>query len=272
MLTLAKKINLSDALISELEAFLDKNIDAVDRTAKRCMEKSFSCLKTKSPMMRLAVILFLAHKAKRKYDEMGIPERIYYDTMSDIKIWSDKCGDKGLKNYGWLQNHVKLELFRLGRLQFQLYECKNKTLNYNKLPFSYGDKLIYIHIPEGEKLCRDKCVESLLIADIFFSKFFPEYEYIYFFCESWLLFEGNREFMSADSNIVKFMSLFTICYSLKVDVQAVERIFGKRRLMKRNYPEKTDLQRRAKAYISSGKKLGIGVGTIKLNNPTIIDK
>ncbi len=263
MLELAEKIGLSSNLIAELKSFTERNSSDVERTAERCINQSFRCLKGKSKLMRLAVILFLAVKVKEKYAENGISDEIYYDTMSDIKIWCEKCGNKGLKNYGWLQNHVKFELFRLGRLQFQLYECKNKTLNYKKLPFSYGERLVYVHIPEGEKLCRDRCINSFIKADEFFSAFFPDYTYDYYFCESWLLFEGNREFMDVKSNIVNFMSLFTICYNVKIDLQTIERVFGKRRFFRKKYPEKTDLQRRTKAYILGGNQLGIGVGIIK---------
>ena len=53
-------------------------------------------------------------------------------TMSDIKIWCEKADNKGIREYMWFKNHLKFELFRLGRLQFQIYPCKNKTLLYNK--------------------------------------------------------------------------------------------------------------------------------------------
>ena len=68
--------------------------------------------------------------------------------------------------------------------------------------------------------------------------------------------------MKDDSNIVKFMSLFNHCYSVKIDVQAIERIYGKRELFKKRYSENTDLQRRAKAYMLSGNKLGFGIAVI----------
>ena len=215
---------------------------------------------------RRPVICKLAVDVKTKYDEAGIDEKIYYDTMSDIKIWCEKTGNKGIKEYMWLRNHVRFELFRLGRLQFQLYECKNKALPYNKLPFAKGDNLINVHIPEGEKLDEEKCRESFIMAEEFFEKYFADFKYEYFFCESWLLFEGNREFMKPESNIMKFMSLFEICYSVKIDIQAIERIYGKRRLFKKNYCENTDLQRRAKQYMLDGNKLGIGIAVRKAKN------
>lgn len=265
MIELAKKIGLNDSVIRDLEVLIRNKNSYINALADRCKNKGFHILKGKSPMLTLAVILKLAVTVKEKYDEFGIDEKIYYETMSDIKIWCDKTGNKGIKNYGWLKNHVDFELFRLGRLQFQIYPCKNKTLLYNKLPFKFGDNLIYIHIPEGEKLCEDKCKESLLMADEFFSKYFSEYNYKYYFCESWLLFDGNREFMAEDSNIVKFMDLFEHCYSMKIDVQAIERIYGKRELFKKKYNENTDLQKRAKTYMLEGNKLGIGVGVIDRN-------
>lgn len=262
MLELARKINLSENLISKLELFLEEKAKEVERLAVRCETDSFSCLKGKGKMMNLAVILFLAVRVKEKYSEKGISDEIYYDTMGDIKIWCEKNGDEGLEKYGWLKNHVSFELFRIGRLQFQFYRCNNKTLKYKKLPFSYGEKLIYVHIPEGEKLEKERCIDSLRMADVFFADFFPEYSYSHYFCESWLLFERNRDFMSPCSNILSFMSLFDIRYSMNIDAQTIERVFGKRRIIVNRYPEKTELQRRLKSYIKSGHRPGIGVGVI----------
>ena len=260
---LAKKLDLSADITEKLERLLLNKSEMVNKYAEMCASSGFHHLRGKSGVFNLAVILKLACDVKSKYDYAGIDEKVYYDTMSDIKIWCDKTGGKGLENYGWLKNHVNFELFRLGRLQFQLYECKNRTLNYKKLPFSYGEKLIYVHIPEGERLETEKCICSLKAANEFFKKYFPDYSYRYYFCESWLLFEGNREFMSEESNIVKFMSLFNICYSVNIDEQTIERVFGRRHLFVKFYPEKTDLQRRLKKYMSGGSRAGIGIGFIK---------
>ncbi len=265
MTELAKEIGLSEGIIKRLNELSGKEKIRVKRCAAQCIGGNFSCLKKENDIIRLAVILSCAVKAKDKYDSMGISEEVYYDTMSDIKIWCENNGNKGLKNYGWLKNHVKCELFRLGRLQFQIYPCKNRTLNYKKLPFDYGENLIYVHIPQGEKLEKERCIESIRSAGEFFAKHFPDYGYRWYFTESWLLFEGNREFMAENSNILAFASLFEHCYSVKIDEQAIERIFGKRRIFKKNYPENTSLQKRAKEYIIKGNRLGAGIGVIDRN-------
>ena len=263
MLTLAEKLSLDYSLVRALKKLNDTSADKIRRLAEKCSGGDFSSLKKQSDLMRLAVILCCAVKVHERYKEKGISDEIYYHTMSDIKIWCENNGNKGLKQYGWLKNHVSFNLFRLGRLQFQLYECKNKTLLYHKLPFSYGENLIYIHIPQGEKLEKEKCTDSINMAQEFFREYFPDYTYNYYFCESWLLYEGNRDFMHKDSNILSFMSLFDIRYSVKYPEQAIERIFGKRQLFKKNYPENTDLQKRAKQFMMGGGRLGVGVGIIR---------
>ncbi len=131
MIKLAKELNLNPSLIEKIKTLSDKNLKRVDSCTKKCLKGDFSCLKRENDLIRLAVILQCAIKVKEKYSECGISDEIYYATMSDIKIWCENCGNKGLHNYGWLKNHLWFELFRLGRLQFQIYECKNRTLLYN---------------------------------------------------------------------------------------------------------------------------------------------
>lgn len=202
---------------------------------------------------------------KKEYEKLGIDDQIFMDTMKDIAIWCENNHNKGLKNIGWIKNHLKAELFKIGRLQYQIYPCKNKTLKYDKLPFDYGDNLIYIHIPQGEKLWFGDCVISIKGAIKFFEDLFPNYSYTYFFCESWLLFEDNWMFMAPDSNILQFQSLFNIEYNVKNDHQAIERIFGKRHIIKKLYPQNTGLQHSTKEFLLHGGKLGEGIGTINKN-------
>lgn len=213
--------------------------------------------------MRLAVCLEYADSYTfADYEKRGIGRDIFNATMQDIAIWCENNNNKGLKNYRWIETHLKCRLFKIGRLQFQLYKCKNETFDYNYLPFDYGDNLIYIHIPQGERLIYSDCVESIFTAKAFFAEFFPEFEYRFFFCESWLLYDENYAFMEPSSNILQFQSLFDIVFSDTDDNQAIERIFGKRRIRKAQYPENTTLQRNAKKYMLGGNKLGIGIGVI----------
>ena len=53
------------------------------------------------------------------------------------------------------------KLFKIGRLQFQMYKAPMGP-DYTKLPFKRGDNLLYIHIPQGEKLTRAVSYTHLL--------------------------------------------------------------------------------------------------------------
>lgn len=99
-------------------------------------------------------------------------------------------------------------------------------------------------------------------AKRFFGEYFPNYDFDYFFCESWLLYGENWQFMNSSSNILQFSTLFDLVYSVEDDRQAIERIFGKRKIIKSKYEEKTTLQRNAKRFMQNGGKLGVGIGIL----------
>ncbi len=266
MLEMLDKICLDNQLKIRVISIAENCSGSIINLAERCNNGDFNCLSDKDDLTRLAVMIECASSTYSKYKAFGIDDKVFYDTIDDIRIWCENNGNKGLKEYGWIKNHIAFNLFRLGRLQFQLYKCENPTLDYSKLPFEYGERLIYIHIPQGEKLILSDCIHSIKTAKEFFGKYFPEYSFNYFFCESWLLYEGNIDFMDPHSNIIRFASLFDIAYSCNDDSQAIERIFGRRRINKHNYSEDTSLQKRAKAYLINGGRLGMGIGVIDAND------
>ncbi|MDE6471136.1 MAG: acyltransferase domain-containing protein [Eubacterium sp.] len=262
MLDILNSIQFDELLKQRVIALANKHKGKILTLADKCNDGKFECLRYKNDLVRLAVMLECTEKMRNTYKTLGIDDRIFLDTVDDIRIWCENNGNKGLKNYNWIKNHISCELFKIGRLQYQLCTCKSRMLKYDLLPFDYGEKVIYVHIPQGEKLIYADCVKSLKMAKVFFEKYFPDYNYRFFFCESWLLYDENFQFMQPSSNILQFSSLFDVAYSCDMDAQAIERIFGKRCFDKKKYPENTALQRNAKAYILNGGKLGVGIGVI----------
>ena len=55
----------------------------------------------------------------------------------------------------------------------------------------------------------EKCISSLSAAVEFFEKYFPEHDYRFFMCHSWLLDNTLKKYLSNNSNILKFQSLFS---------------------------------------------------------------
>ena len=167
--------------------------------------------KEKDGGKNLLYYLYFCEHLSQKYKEKGIPENILVDTVSDIvtwtKTWSNLKGELYLGEIDWLKRHLGMKLFRLGRLQFCIAKSEFEISECGLLK---GNPVIEVHIPEGESLSREACVESLDMAREFFAKYFPEIEYTVFTCHSWLLDETLGEFLSEGSNILKFADLFTI--------------------------------------------------------------
>ena len=110
-------------------------------------------LKGQSDMVRLAVVLKSFERTHDFYKIKIISDDVFYDTIKDVAVWCENNQNNGLKNYRWLHNHASGKLFKIGRLQFQMYKAPMGP-DYTKLPFKRGDNLLYIHIPQGEKLTR----------------------------------------------------------------------------------------------------------------------
>lgn len=208
----------------------------------------------------LEFYLRLALDTYEEYQKRGYSDQVFDQTFYDITIWCRECyrkhGVYGLDELWWLGQSVKMELFRLGRLQFEPILVK-KDMKGREQTIQAGTKALNVHIPEGEPLEMEACRESFGRAAEFFGE-----EYQVYVCDSWLLSPHLKEVLPETSNIIRFQKLFEITDVGYQYPQAEQRIFGEILEDKRQYPENTTLQKRAKEYVLSGKDLGIGVGFI----------
>ena len=206
----------------------------------------------------LEFYLKLAADTYVEYQKRGDPDEVFDATFYDLTIWCRECyrkhGVYGLAELEWLGQSVRLELFRLGRLQFEpIVTKKDMRGKENTLPA--GTKALKVHIPEGEPLAPEVCQASFDQAEEFFKG-----EYEAYICESWLLSLHLKEILPETSNIIRFQDFFEVTGTKYSSPQAEERIFGEVLEDKRQYPEATSLQRKAKEYLLSGGDLGIGEG------------
>ena len=202
--------------------------------------------------IRFAVDLYEEYKLR------GIDDSVYYDTFSDIQIWCMECqrqfGEYGIEEYGWLKEHVRLQLFRLGRLQFQPYPMKCDVIVDGK-KISKNQIVLNVHIPAGEPLDNNKVEESFALARRFFRGVAPV-----FICHTWMLEPKLAHILKPESNIMQFQSHFYIYQLDPESRQAEERIFQTVSSNYSEYPETTGLQRSAKHYLLAGHRLGSAYG------------
>ena len=209
-------------------------------------------------MLPLYVLAHLAAPALKANEKMGIPREITVATLKDINIWIENhrilTGEKGVMEFSWLRYLYQNEIFRLGRLQFRLVKA---------LPGAPGEYAIETHIPQGEPLKREACLESFALAKDFFARYFPQYAPECFTCHSWLLSPEFAKILDEKSNIVQFMRLWTQIPCAPDDSnQAIKRAFGLNfsREQLPEAPENTQLQRALKRHLLSGGSLHAAAG------------
>lgn len=206
----------------------------------------------------LVFYLKLVCEVYEAYQADGISDKVFNDTFYDITLWCEECYRKynvwGLEEVKWIANSIHRKLYRLGRLQFEPLVL-TKELAGEHVKLEGGSSVLNIHIPAGEKMDYEACLDSLKQAEDFFGD-----SYIAYMCDSWLLSPVLKEFLPENSNIIKFQNLFEIIRVYHDYPQAERRIFQDIREDKENYPERSSLQKAAKRYILKGNDLGIGVG------------
>ena len=174
----------------------------------------------------LLAFLYMCDALEKKYAQYGISNEILLDTLSDIvrwcDVWSDIKGDLYLGEISWLSRSMNFNLFQLGRLQYCIHEVTEKFTGYG---MKLGESFIGVHIPSIGPLRAEEVCASLDTAREFLAKYFPQVEYSYFSCLSWLLDDTLKEMLPQDSNILKFAEMFTIVDNMPSD-SILHYVFG----------------------------------------------
>lgn len=221
-------------------------------------DKFFELLDSTYPNnYEVVLYLYLDYTMKlyELYKENNISDEIYLDTISDIKIWILECeketGLFGLKEKYWINEHLHMRLFRLGRLQFQKVKYNKNQFNFDinaNYNFDLEDKDVFmVHIPKGESLTYNDVIQSFNLALDFY-----HCDCLDLFCESWLLSPELTNILNTEANIIKFAKMFKLLY---VDKES-ESIY-------RYLEKESKLFESVKKYEANGKKIGLGVGYLK---------
>ncbi len=243
-----------DNLISEDDYLRNKDL------IKRNKEEFFVQMDHKPKEERYFFYLLYSLRASldtyKDYQDRGIKDQIFFDSLSDIRIWVNECRRKygfiGLEEFEWVIMSLELKVFRLGRLQFEKTSLKEDFGTLKK-----GSDVISIHIAEDGPLLKEQVIDSIEKSKHFYKKDLP------YICMSWLLDPDLYYYLDKDSNILAFLQMFDVVRVDKDNHQAEVRVFKDLREDKENYPEATRLQKRYKKALMKGKKLGVGYGILK---------
>lgn len=203
----------------------------------------------------------MACEAYEEYRQRKIEEEVYWDTFYDLTLWCEDCfqkyGEYGINEYGWFFRHIECRLRRLGRLEFEEMDVEWKEIEI-KSEITGRVPVINVHIPQGEKL-------DISAVKASFGKAFQIWgKQIAYVCDSWLLYPGLAEMLPAESNILRFQRLFRVTREDVDGREAERRIYSRFSEDPADYPETTSLQRKAKKYMLEGKRLGSGIGILRV--------
>lgn len=201
----------------------------------------------------LACQLSVAVENYEKYVELGIPEEIYVATMKCFSRFVCEhqvshgyyAFDRGF----WTPRQISLYLFRIGELEYERV-------------VENGRKIIHIHIPSDADMTQEKLKVSYDAAKRFFGQYYPDYAGCDFHCSSWLLSPELPKFLDRSSKIISFQNLFEI-YSVYPDNDSYRQwVFKNPKLAIEECPEDTSLQKKIKAHVLSGGKVGAAAGIL----------
>lgn len=125
-----------------------------------------------------------------------------------------------------------------------------------------GTQLLDVHIPAGSGMDRQSCVDSYLMANDFYRRFFPDYRYTGFVCGSWLLDPELAKILPAESNIIQFQREYYLLPLLSDDGQTFERVFGSKPEDLTKAPRDTSLRRAILDHVLAGNNMSRSFGFI----------
>lgn len=223
----------------------------------------------KDPTLSLLFFLSQLDNTQAGYNRKGILQKYFDAAVNRLKSDALACkattGKLGIIANGWTNGFIcRMSHYRINRLDFTI-ECAVDHWHGGD-DIKDGDPISAVHIPGGEPLDPQACLDSFDEAREFFKSYFPEHKFKYFACGSWLLDETLDRFLKPDSNIVKFRSMFTLYKSIESD-SAIGHVFpaGTTRENIADIMPTTSLQKKMQEYVMDGGKLYVTFGKIRSN-------
>ena len=193
-----------------------KVLDTISIPASTCIDNyPIGCPDGKQ---NLLAFLYMCEELESRYKKRGISRQILLDSLQDIviwcNVWSKVKGQLYLGELHWLERTFRMRMYRLGRLQFCIDTADARLTQFG---FTEGEKYLGVHIPAGGPMDIDQCQKSFAMAREFFARYYPDMEYRWFSCFSWLLDDTLQQFLPASSNILQFAGMFRVVEKKQAD-------------------------------------------------------
>ncbi|MBE6569270.1 MAG: hypothetical protein E7658_03510 [Ruminococcaceae bacterium] len=217
----------------------------------------------------LALTLLLTQKSHEIFMEKEISERVFIDSMKNIRVWTETYVDGrddrfGMQEYDYVHHNLRAGILRHGRLEFQHAKFENDDYEIAGHIIKKGSPVIFTHIPADGPFPPEAVEESFRLA----YQYYKLADYTPFVTHSWLIHPAVKQFCKPESNMVKFAECFHYLHHAdQEEWWDLWRVFGHGASVKYLdlLPERTSLQRSLKAYLKNGGKLGEAYGVLLHN-------
>jgi hypothetical protein len=161
------------------------------------------------------------------------------------------------------------QLYQLGRLQFERAHPWGKLHDGMRSAgedVADTDVVLSVHITDfSGPLTPANCDDSFDQARSFFATYFPETPPKYAVCSSWMLDPQLAEYLSPESNLIRFQRRFTPAYQPGTSNRGIlQFVFGMLDADIDDLPQTTTLERAVVGHLRSGRSWHGGVGWLML--------
>lgn len=228
-------------------------------------------LKTKVHELSVGLIYYIAisEQLKKYYIKNNVSLTIWKNSVFDLKYKMFKCkylhGVYGAIKLSWPVGFFQMRKFGLGKLQFEIVNFRRDFI-IDGIVLKPNSKVINVHIPRtGSPLDRESMLDAYKMAKEFFSNVFIDNKAV-FVCESWMLWERNKEILKPGSNLLSFINDYKIVETGEYpDYKETWRIFDTPNVDDlEKLPQNTSLQRAYVDIMKKGEKTGWAYGVFVL--------
>lgn len=195
----------------------------------------------------LHLMLDMALDTWPRYQAAGISREIYAETMKFtsrfLRTGKKETGVYCIRNLWWFWRQLSMVEFRLGCLEYELVE-------------ENGVREISLHIPSDADMSPASIDASFAACRAFLAQYYPDWQSAPWCCDSWMMSQALPHLLPEGSNILAFQRRFAPVSCQEDSLGVLDWVFPPHKEVSPSLPENTSLQRRMKAWLLAGNKIG----------------